>query len=129
MLIGLSAWAPPFKIFIIGTGNLKSLLSDRYSYSFLFSEIEAAFAIAIDTANIAFAPSLLLFSVPSNSTNILSISDWLKGLKPIRDLLISVLMLLTAFITPIPLYLLSPSRNSTASCIPVEAPEGTEYLD
>ena len=35
----------------------------------------------------------------------------------------------TAFKTPFPKYLaLSPSLNSTASCSPVEAPDGTSAL-
>ena len=39
---------------------------------------------------------------------------------------ISLLMFLTAFVTPFPLYLfLSPSRSSAASYIPVDAPDGT----
>ncbi|OPY45097.1 MAG: hypothetical protein A4E46_01340 [Methanosaeta sp. PtaU1.Bin016] len=31
----------------------------------------------------------------------------------------------TAFKTPLPLYLSPPSRSSRASCVPVDAPEGT----
>ena len=39
----------------------------------------------------------------------------------------TVLTLATALEVPLPRYRpLSPSRNSTASCSPVEAPEGTE---
>src|ERR1700732_1609726 len=42
------------------------------------------------------------------------------------DLAISALAFATAFKTPLPRYRdLSPSRNSSASCSPVEAPDGT----
>src|ERR1700732_5608899 len=42
------------------------------------------------------------------------------------DLAISVLAFAPAFKTPLPRYRdLSPSRNSSAACSPVEAPDGT----
>src|ERR1700732_4743141 len=42
------------------------------------------------------------------------------------DLAISVLAFAPAFKTPLPRYRdLSPSRNSSASCSPVDAPDGT----
>jgi hypothetical protein len=48
---------------------------------------------------------------------------------PISALLISLFTLETAFNTPLPLYLfLSLSLNSTASNLPVEAPDGTAAL-
>ena len=39
-----------------------------------------------------------------------------------------LLTFFTAFMTPFPRYAFPPSRNSTASCSPVEAPDGTEAL-
>ena len=42
---------------------------------FLFDNAEHL-AFAKDTANVAFAPKFVLFSVPSSSNNILSIFDW-----------------------------------------------------
>ena len=38
-------------------------------------------------------------------------------------------MALTAFSTPLPPYLFSPSRNSCASNAPVDAPDGTPALE
>ena len=47
--------------------------------------------------------------------------------KPINELAMIPLTFATALSTPFPPYrLLSPSRSSTASCSPVEAPLGTE---
>ena len=41
---------------------------------------------------------------------------------------ISPLTFETAFLTDFPLYCLLPSLSSQASCLPVEAPEGTDAL-
>ena len=59
------ACTPPFKIFIIGTGRLLPFAPPRKRYSGMPSDSAAAFAEAIETARIAFAPSFDLFSVPS----------------------------------------------------------------
>ena len=89
----------------------------------------AAFATASDTPNIAFAPNLPLFGVPSNFIIVSSIATWFKASIPKRASLISVLTLVTAFKTPFPRYLdLSSSLNSTASWLPVDAPDGTAAL-
>ena len=77
----------------------------------------AALQQAIDAASIALAPSLDLSLVPSAY-----ISD---ASRPTSVSLIIVLILSTAFVTPLPKYLdLSPSLNSRASNSPVEAPDG-----
>jgi hypothetical protein len=74
----------------------------------------------------AFAPNFDLFSVPSNSIIISSRLIWSKTLFPINASRKTVFTFSQAFNTPFPTKrFLSPSRNSTASCIPVEAPEGT----
>ena len=124
--MGLSAWAPPFNIFIIGTGNLKLSSADKYLYKLWLIDEAAALAVAMETAKIAFAPSAPLLSVPSSFIRAWSIFSWSTGSNPHRRSLIRVFILFTAFITPIPWYLSSQSRNSIASCIPVDAPEGTE---
>ena len=69
----LSAWLPPFKIFIIGTGISGLLLIDKYSYKGQLFTFAAALQAAIDTPSVAFAPSLDLLSVPSSSIIISSI--------------------------------------------------------
>ena len=61
----LAACAPPFKIFIIGTGSLLPEIPPRKRYSGISSAIAAALAAAIDTARMAFAPSFDLSFVPS----------------------------------------------------------------
>ncbi len=74
----------------------------------------------------ALAPSLDLVFVPSSSSNLLSIATWSVASMPINSSAIILFTLSTAFKTPLPRYLdLSPSRNSSASFSPVEAPEGT----
>ena len=47
---------------------------------------------------------------------------------PTKALLIIVLTLLTAFLTPLPKYLPSLSLNSIAYLLPVEAPDGTDAI-
>ena len=92
------------------------------------SNLADALILAKDTARVAFAPNLLLFSVPSRLINSLSIITCSKSL-PTKLSLIIVLMLLTAFNTPLPWNLLgSLSRNSKASRDPVEAPLGTDAV-
>ena len=68
-----SACAPPLRMFIIGTGSSRSPLpSARCAYSGFFASAAAAWAAAIDTPRMAFAPSLLLVGVPSRSIIFLS---------------------------------------------------------
>mmetsp|Transcript_11301 Transcript_11301/g.41904 ORF Transcript_11301/g.41904 Transcript_11301/m.41904 type:complete len:304 (+) Transcript_11301:750-1661(+) len=84
-----------------------------------------ALETAIDTAKIAFAPSLPLFLVPSSSIIRSSMVFCSVGSLPISAGPRMVLMFSTAFVTPLPIHLaLSPSRSSTASWMPVEAPLG-----
>src|SRR5580698_8747066 len=86
----------------------------------------AARAAAIDTARIAFAPSLALFGVPSSSIIFASRPRWSAASKPATASAISPFTFSTAFRTPLPKYCVwSPSRSSTASCSPVDAPLGT----
>ncbi len=86
----------------------------------------AAFATAIETPRIAFAPSLALFAVPSRSIMSWSMASWSRGSRPISSGAILVLTFSTALETPLLIhFFLSPSRSSTASCSPVLAPDGT----
>ena len=59
------AWAPPLRIFIIGTGSMLPAIPPKNLYNGIPSDIEAALAAAIDTARTALAPSLDLSLVPS----------------------------------------------------------------
>ena len=61
----LAACAPPFKMFIIGSGRRLPFAPPRKRYSGISIAFAAALALAIETARIAFAPSLDLSFVPS----------------------------------------------------------------
>src|SRR5579885_2099267 len=81
------------------------------------------------TPRIALAPSLDLFGVPSRSKSASSSSDWIGKSRPSSAGAICSRTFATAFSTPLPRYrFLSPSRSSSASPSPVEAPEGTIAL-
>ena len=113
-------------MFIIGTGNIVPLIPPIYWYSSIPREIAVAFATASDTPSVAFAPKFDLFNVSSNSISSSSIFLWLYAFIPIIFLAIFLFTFSTAFSTPFPIYLvLSLSRNSTASKLPVDAPDGT----
>ena len=121
----LLAWTPPFKIFIIHFGILYSF--PKYSYNSKPLYLAAAFRLASETPNMALAPSTSLFSVPSFSNMILSISSWFNESFPINNGFIILLTLFMAFNTPLPWYLfLSLSLSSNASFLPVDAPLGTD---
>ena len=122
----LSACFPPFIMFIIGIGNVLAFTPPKYLYRLIPKLLAAALATARDTPNVAFAPNLPLFSVPSISINFLSISTWSNTFIPSSSGAIISFTFATAFVTPFPRYLdLSPSLNSTASKLPVDAPDGT----
>ena len=61
----LVACAPPFRMFIIGTGRRLPFMPPRKRYSGISSEAAAARQAAMDTARMAFAPRLDLSLVPS----------------------------------------------------------------
>ena len=61
-------------IFIIGTGKVIALSPPKYLYKGRFLKSAAALETASETPKIAFAPRIDLFSLPSNSNIILSIS-------------------------------------------------------
>ena len=69
-----SAWAPPFNIFIIGTGRRLPEIPPKKRYSGISNAVAAALAVAMDTARIALAPSFDLSFVPSASIIALSIA-------------------------------------------------------
>ena len=113
-------------IFIIGTGICIAPEPPKYLYRGSPASSAAALATAIETAKVAFAPSRALLSLPSKSIKVRSKKACSEASKPMTDSAISVLILSTAFKTPLPIYRpCSPSRNSTASREPVDAPEGT----
>ena len=91
--------------------------------------MDAALAAAIETARIALAPSLDLSLVPSASSIALSTAYISEASSPVTASLITVLIFSTALSTPFPRYLdLSPSRSSSASNSPVDAPLGAVPL-
>ncbi len=73
----------------------------------------------------ALAPSEALVSVPSSRIMAWSTLRWSRASKPSSSSAIGPLTLPTAVATPLPPNRSPPSRNSTASNSPVEAPEGT----
>ncbi len=99
-----------------------------YLYSGSEAVSAAALATANETANIAFALNLPLLSVPSNSIINVSISLCNLESYPINSGFMILFTFSTAFKTPLPPNLFSPSLNSTASWVPVEAPLGTMAL-
>src|SRR5918998_365123 len=89
------------------------------------SSAAAARAAASDTPRIAFAPRRPLFGVPSSSIMARSRPCWSSASIPATAAAISPFTLSTARPTPLPFHASPPSRSSTASNSPVEAPEGT----
>mmetsp|Transcript_32190 Transcript_32190/g.96113 ORF Transcript_32190/g.96113 Transcript_32190/m.96113 type:complete len:311 (-) Transcript_32190:46-978(-) len=125
----LPACEPPLMMLKAGTGSTSFLLPAKSAmclYSGMSFSAAPALHTAIDTAKIALAPNLPLLGVPSSSRILASIAAWSVGSMPARAGARMSLMLLTALYTLLPRYLLlSPSRSSTASCTPVDAPLGT----
>ena len=126
--IGASEWEPPFIIFIIGTGSVFADTPPIYLYKGIPNSAAAALEVARETPKIALAPNFDLFGVPSKSIIIWSTLFCSKTEKPSNSWAIIVFTLSTAFKTPLPIKSLPPSLNSTASCSPVEAPDGTAAL-
>src|SRR5260221_6316741 len=82
-------------------------------------------ATAIDTPSSAFAPSRPLLGVPSSAIIAPSTARWSAAF-PVSAAAISPFTFATAFRTPLPPYRrVSPSRSSSASRTPVDAPDGT----
>src|SRR2546428_7511569 len=74
----------------------------------------------------AFAPRCPLLGVPSSSSIAKSTASWSSAAIPSRRGPITSLTFFTASSTPLPpKRFWSPSRSSTASCCPVDAPLGT----
>ena len=67
-----AAWAPPFNIFIIGTGRRFAFRPPKNRYRGTPRAAAAAFAHAMDTASTALAPNFDLSFVPSASIIALS---------------------------------------------------------
>ena len=113
----------------MGTGRVYVLAFLSWRKSPTNSPLADARAVAIETASIALAPSLLLFEVPSNLIISWSILLWDELSRPFSLGPMTPLTLRTAFCTPFPWNLFgSPSRSSRTSSLPFEAPEGTLAL-
>ena len=98
----LSACTPPLRMFIKGTGKVTAFTPPRYLYKLRLLACAAAFATAMETASVAFAPSFALLCVPSISINILSINACSVAGTPINLSAMMLLTLSTAFNTPFP---------------------------
>src|SRR4051812_29886535 len=121
-----SACAPPLRMLSIGTGRTRAFGPPTYRNSGRPAESAAARATPSETPRMALAPRLPLLSVPSRSSIAGSTSRCSVASKPTSAGAICSRTASTACPTPLPPYrLLSPSRRSTASKAPVEAPDGT----
>src|SRR6266567_1666411 len=90
------------------------------------AEDAAARATARDTPRIAFAPRRRLSAVPSSSISRSSKAACSDASTPRKATAIVCSTFATAWSVPRPAYRsASPSRSSSASALPVEAPEGT----
>ncbi len=69
-----------------------------------------------------------MFSVPSSVINVRSIKYWLSTFLFTKAGAIILLILFTAFLTLLPSKSPSLSLSSSASNLPVEAPDGTEAM-
>ena len=123
--IEFCAWTPPLITFSIGTGSVTAPSPPRWRNSETPSSAATAFAAASETPRIAFAPSRPLFGVPSSSTSVRSSPAWSRASAPASAAAISPFAFATARSTPFPPHSGPPSRSSTASWTPVEAPDGT----
>ena len=122
----LSACLPPFRMLSIGAGRRRAPAPPRYRQSGMRLAAAAACAVAMLTPSRALAPILPLLCVPSNSIIEWSSAAWSRASMPRTIGAMRVLTLDTALATPLPSHcFLSPSRSSTASCSPVDAPLGT----
>ena len=123
----LGACTPPLSTLKCGTGSdavTPSGLSHRHSGT--PAEAASARASAIEVPTVALAPSRLLFAVPSRSIIAWSVSASEAHGRPRSKSASSPLTDATAPSTPLPSYRAgSPSRRSTASRDPVDAPDGT----
>src|SRR6185437_12254844 len=123
----LGACTPPLSTLKCGTGREGWTPSGViHCHSGRPAEAASARVSAIEVPTVALAPSRLLFAVPSRSIMAWSASASEVQDRPSRRSRISVFTDATAPRTPLPSYLPgSPSRRSTASREPVEAPDGT----
>ena len=120
------ACIPPLTTLKWGTGSRGALSATRLRHSGWPVAAATARAAAIDTPTMALAPSRDLFSVPSRSISIRSSSARSANARELTASAISPFRLATARNTPFPPNRAgSPSRSSTASLDPVEAPDGT----
>ena len=129
MSIGLSAWAPPLMMFIIGSGRVRAPTPPTYFQSGKPADCAAALAVARLTPRMALAPRRLFGRRAVELDH--------QGVEPalvlglgarqrveqvavdrghgLGDALAEIAMLVAV-------------RRSTASCAPVEAPDGTAAL-
>ena len=98
----LSACLPPLMILAIGTGRRVVCAPPRYLYRGSPRYSAAALATAMDTPKMALAPSLALFSVPSSSIMVRSISTCSRASRPQISPATAVLTFSTALSTPLP---------------------------
>jgi hypothetical protein len=112
-------------MFTIGIGSTGVSSPSKRRQRGIPPAFAAAHAAATETASTALAPSRLRSGEPSASRSAASRVSWSSASTPIARAASSPRTLATAPRTPRPPYLVPPSRSSTASWAPVEAPDGT----
>ena len=118
------ACAPPPRIWISGSGSVAASPPPRWRHSGSPAAAAAACAAAIDTAMVALPPSRRFSGVPSSSISRASIAAWSAASRPISAGAMTSVTLATARVTSSPPNASPPSRRSTASPLPVDAPAG-----
>ncbi len=97
-----SAWEPPLRMFIMGTGRTWALGPPTYWNRSRPADSAEAWAAARETPRMALAPSLPLLGVPSSSIMSWSRPRWSAASKPMISGAMMSLTLSTAFSTPLP---------------------------
>ena len=126
MSVEPSACLPPLTMFNIGAGRETGAPPAKYRYRGRPALAALAWANAMDAPTMAFAPRRDLPGVPSSSIRARSTAACSPASLPIRTAVISPRTFSTARRTPSPPKRdWSPSRSSSASAVPLLAPEGT----
>ena len=123
----LSAWTPPLTTFIIGTGQHVGVgAADVAEQGQARARRRPPWPWPASTPRMALAPSRALLGVPSASIRARSTARWSRASTPSRMSAISPLTLADRLAgRPCRRSGRPPSRSSTASNDPVEAPDGT----
>ncbi len=121
-----AAWAPPLRTLKCGTGRrgVEPVISAIHCQSGRSAAWARALEAAIEVATTLFAPSRRYPVVLSSSARAASTCPIADQGRPVRSPEMSVLIRWSAWVTSRPPNAEPPSRSSTASWAPVDAPAG-----